>query len=466
MKEKNRKLITIFNFYSINNSLKFKSRNENYCIIILKLNIMIACMILCFLKFNNPKDNINISIKLKNKGFLNITTIHKSKYNYYNYTDNILIYKDLDNNISYVPINQNNAIKESIKISKENYFQFCENKTLLDNTKYKRNNKPKISVIIPYYNKDKFSLYTPLRSIQNQSFKDIEIIFVDDGSSEKKINELIKEMKNDNRIILLKHKTRKGTLMSRVDGIRYSSGEYIIQLDQDDLFINNLLFEKIYKKAIELNADIVQFSTLFFTNKNRNFKLRVSVPKNISITQPELRMTFLKKINEKRFGACSTRMIWDKFVRRETYLEAIEDLGDEYLNHIFFKYEDTLMMFELSQVAISYYYYDIEGYRHNGYREAQSRVSQPNRKGILAMNQLYFIKLLLYKIDPLYDRYHIYKEWGFYGCGSDVKPLNRNEIDLLYEVLEVIFELERLYKNTSKELLTCANNIKRLFGIF
>jgi glycosyltransferase involved in cell wall biosynthesis len=289
---------------------------------------------------------------------------------------------------------------------------------------------------------------------------------VDDGSSEKKINELIKEMKNDNRIILLKHKTRKGTLMSRVDGIRYSSGEYIIQLDQDDLFINNLFFEKIYKKAIELNADIVQFSTLFFTNKIRNFKLRVSVPKNISITQPELRMTFLKKINEKRFGACSTRMIWDKFVRRETYLEAIEDLGDEYLNHIFFKYEDTLMMFELSQVAISYYYYDIEGYRHNGYREAQSRVSQTNRKGILAMNQLYFIKLLLYKIDPIYDRYHIYKEWGFYGCGSDVKPLNRNEIDLLYEVLEVIFELERLYKNTSKELLTCANNIKRLFGIF
>jgi cellulose synthase/poly-beta-1,6-N-acetylglucosamine synthase-like glycosyltransferase len=195
-------------------------------------------MILYFLKLNNPKDKVNISIKMKNKGFLNISTIHKSKYSYYNYTDNILIYKDLYNNISYIPINQTNAIKASTKISKEIYFQFCENKILLDNTKYKRNIKPKISVIIPYYNKDKFSLYIPLRSIQNQSFKDIEIIFVDDGSSEKKINEIIKEMKNDNRIILLKHKTRKGILMSRIDGIRYSSGEYIIQLDQDDLYIN------------------------------------------------------------------------------------------------------------------------------------------------------------------------------------------------------------------------------------
>ena len=54
---------------------------------------------------------------------------------------------------------------------------------LYDDTKYKRNKKPKISVIIPLYNKNKFSIYIPLRSIQNQSLKDIEIIFVDDGSS-------------------------------------------------------------------------------------------------------------------------------------------------------------------------------------------------------------------------------------------------------------------------------------------
>jgi glycosyltransferase involved in cell wall biosynthesis len=289
----------------------------------------------------------------------------------------------------------------------------------LDSTKYKRNNKPKISVIIPYYNKDNFSLYIPLRSIQNQSFKDIEIIFVDDGSSEKKINQLIEEMKNDNRIILLKHKTRKGTLISRVDGVRYSSGEYIIQLDQDDLYINNLLFEELYRKAKNLNIDIVQFSTFVYENENSSHIMRILIPKNISITQPELKKILLMKLNE-RFGRYWT-MIWDKFVRRETYLEAIEDLGDEYLNHIFFAYEDTLMMFELSQIALSYYYYDIIGYRYNIYRAGQSRISQSHLSEILAMNQLYFIKLLLYKGNPLYDRYYIYKEWGFFGCGSEVK---------------------------------------------
>ena len=432
---------------------------------------IIIILILYFIIFNYSEKRSNIFINntnstLNNKGFLKIKTAHKSKFTYYDYKSNIIVYKDLYDNITYKSINEKNAIIPSKQISRDKYFELCEKKTLLDNTKYKRNPNPKISVVIPYYNKKKFSLYICLRSVQNQSFKDIEIIFVDDGSDEQNIKEILEEMKNDNRIILLKHKENKGTLMTRVDGVRYASGEYIIQLDQDDLYIDNLLFEKLYKKAKEQDIDIVQFSTLIYETVDKVTQLEILTPKNTLIKQPELRITFLQKLDEKRFSYCSTRMIWDKFVKRKTYLEAIDDLGDEYLNHKFFLYEDTLMMFELSQVAISYYYYDIEGYRHNGYREAQSRVSLPNRKGILAMNQLYFIKLLLYKIDPLYDRYHIYKEWGFYGCGSDVKPLNRNEIDLLYEVLEVIFELERLYKNTSKELLTCANNIKRLFGIF
>ena len=451
---------TYFNEYTIYFPLKLKSRNKIIFItknFLSKLKIVILYLIIYFL------NNRNISTKINNKGFLNITTIHRSTFTYYNYMDNILVYKDIYNNITYMSINESNAIKETFQISKEKYLELCENHKLLDNTKYKRNNKPKISVIIPYYNKDKFSLYIPLRSIQNQSFKDIEIIFVDDGSSEKKINELIEEMKNDNRIILLKHKERKGTLMSRVDGVRYASGEYIMNLDQDDLYINNLLFQKVYKKAKETKSDIVQFSSFIYEERNKYHILKILIRKNILIRQPKLRISFLKKLNIK-YGRSWT-FIWDKFVRRETYLEAIEDLGDEYLNHLFFLYEDTLMMFELSQIAFSYYYYDINGYRYNYYKAGQSGTSLSNSSDIFAMNQLYFIKLLLYKGDPLFDRYYIYKEWGFTACGSVSMGLNRNEIDLLYEVLEVIFELERLFKNTVKELLKCANNVKRHFGI-
>ena len=137
-------------------------------------------------------------------------------------------------------------------------------------------------------------------------------------------------------------------------------------------------------------------------------------------------------------------------------------MGDEYLNHKFFFYEDTLMMFELSQVAYSYFYYDIFGYRWNTYNAGKSRI---DTIGTVAMNQLYFIKLLLYKFPYRYDRYHIYKEWGFAYCGSEVYHLDKSEIDLLQEVLEVIDQLEIKYNNTCKELLDCAFKIKRHFNL-
>ena len=65
-------------------------------------------------------------------------------------------------------------------------------------------------------------------------------------------------MKDDNRIILLRHKERKSTLLTRADGVRYSSGQYIIQIDQDDMYVNNLLFEQLYNKSKELHVDLLK----------------------------------------------------------------------------------------------------------------------------------------------------------------------------------------------------------------
>ena len=251
----------------------------------------------------------------------------------------------------------------SNEISKEEFSKLCEEGVLLDKTKYKRNINPKINVVIPYYNIINISIKMNLRSIQNQSFKDIEIIYVDDGSPEGNLQEIFEAMNDDNRIILLRHKERKSTLLTRVDGIRYSSGKYIIQIDQDDMYLNNLVFEKLYNKSKELHVDIMQFSYVSSGKPNTFKREIVLTPKNRVITQPELRTAFLQKGGNNRLLNCATRMIWDQFVRRVTYLQAIEDVGDEYMNHRFRFYEDTIMMFELSQVAYSYYFYDIDGIR-------------------------------------------------------------------------------------------------------
>ena len=400
-----------------------------------------------------------------NKGFLEINTTHKGKFTYYNYVSNIKVYKDLFKDKSLTPITEKNYLIPQKLISNEEYCQICEDGILLDKTKYRRNKNPKISVVIPYYNRGNLSITMTLRSIQNQSIKDIEIIIVDDGSIEEKVKDVFEEMKNDNRIILLRHIERKSTLLTRVDGIRYASGEYIIQVDQDDMFLTNLLFETLYTKSKEINVDLIQFN--HYSNDNKKYlKLEhTPMPANVIINQPKLRTAFLAG-GGNRLLYCAIRMIWNFFVRRTTYLEAIDDLGDEYMNHIFRLYEDTLMMFELSQVAYSYYFYEgVNGYRQCTFRSGgiQYGFNETLEKETLAMNQLLFMKLLLHKIDPKYDRYHIYRELGFGQCDNDVKHLNRKDFDLGLEVVEDILELERIYKNTAPELIECINKIKKYY---
>ena len=417
-------------------------------------------------RFTNLKKVKYFNNSSLNKGFLEINTTHKGKFTNYDYASNIKIYKDLYENISYTPITNSNFILQSNQISIEEFSKLCEEGVLLDKTKYKRNSNPKISVVMPYYIiSNNLTITMALRSIQNQSLKDIEIILVDDGSLEEKVNYVLNEMKNDNRIILLRHKQRKSTLLTRVDGVRYASGEYIIQIDQDDMYLNNLLFEKLYNKSKELDIDLIYFNHFFSDNPKAFIPIFPSFPKNVIIKQPELRIAFLFKGGKNRLFHCKIRTIWNFCTRRTTFMEAIEDLGDEYMNHIFRLYEDTILIFELSQVAYSFYYYDILGYRHCIFRSGQSvNNNKTLEKEILAENQLLFIKLLLYKIDPKYDRYHIYKELEFDHCEDNAKNLNKIYFDLGLEVVEVVFELERIYKNTASELIKCFKKIKKYYS--
>jgi len=481
----------MWKYYNENKNKNFKRINFNYNNIFYYKNfilrkkkiyiafLLIICLAYIKVRLSNTNNNNYYNMrgfknfkKLKyynnsilNKGFLEINTTHKGKFTYYDYASNIKIYKDLYQNISYTLINNSNFILQSNQISKEEFSKLCEKGVLLDKTKYKRNNNPKISVIMPYYiiSKD-LTVTMALRSIQNQSLKDIEIILVDDGSLEEKVDYVLNEMKNDNRIILLRHKERKSTLLTRVDGIRYASGEYIIQIDQDDMYINNLLFEKLYNKSKELDIDLIYFNHFSSVKPKVFIPIFPSFSKNVIIKQPELRNAFLIKGGKNRLYHCKIRTIWNFFTRRTTFMEAIEDLGDEYMNHIFRFYEDTILMFELSQVAYSFYYYDIIGYRHCVFRSGQSiNKNKTLEKEILAENQLLFTKLLLYKIDPKYDRYHIYKELEFHRCEYNAKNLNKLNLDLGLEVIEAVFELEKIYKNTAPELIGCMKKIKKYY---
>ena len=88
-------------------------------------------------------------------------------------------------------------------------------------------------------NKEKYILRF-LRSIQNQFFDNIEIILLDDFSLHNSIKIIEKLQKDDERIVLIKHKNNKGTLISRINGILKSKGKYIIIPDSDDILSNDI----------------------------------------------------------------------------------------------------------------------------------------------------------------------------------------------------------------------------------
>ena len=142
--------------------------------------------------------------------------------------------------------------KERRKVAK--YIDDCFNGVLYTKTKYKKLENPKISVIIPVYNKEIFVLRI-LRSIQNQSLKDIEIIFCDDNSYDNSTKLIEEYQKDDERILLIKHTINKGTLITRNDGANLAKGEYLLFIDGDDILINDIL-EKTYYKAKKNDIDI------------------------------------------------------------------------------------------------------------------------------------------------------------------------------------------------------------------
>ncbi len=115
----------------------------------------------------------------------------------------------------------------------------------------------KISVIVPVYNCEDY-LDESIKSILNQSFKDIEVICVDDGSVDDSLKILKKFSMHDARLKVLPQENQ-GVSVARNNALKKVSGDYIYFFDADDYLVADAL-EKAYNNAINNNSDIVIFN--------------------------------------------------------------------------------------------------------------------------------------------------------------------------------------------------------------
>ena len=118
-------------------------------------------------------------------------------------------------------------------------------------------NKTDISVIMPIYNGEKY-LEETLDSLLKQTYKDFEIICIDDASTDTTRDILQRYRRTDDRIRILKNAEHAGAAFSRNRGIRAAAGKYITFLDGDDIFEEDM-FYAARNAMIEHSLDLVMY---------------------------------------------------------------------------------------------------------------------------------------------------------------------------------------------------------------
>ena len=113
----------------------------------------------------------------------------------------------------------------------------------------------KISVIITAYNVDKF-IERAVKSVLSQTYKNIEVVIVEDCSTDNTKDIIEQLAKEDDRIKIIYHESNKGAGWGRRDGIEASTGDYFITVDGDD-WLDEDFIESLVKKAEETGADVV-----------------------------------------------------------------------------------------------------------------------------------------------------------------------------------------------------------------
>ncbi|MCD7801400.1 MAG: glycosyltransferase [Clostridiales bacterium] len=118
---------------------------------------------------------------------------------------------------------------------------------------------PKLSIIIPVYNASAY-LEQALDSVLNQSLKDIEVICVDDGSTDSSPDILRRYAKKDSRVRLL-HQDNLHAGVARNAGLAVATGEYVHFLDADDYVLDHA-YEALYTRAVKYDLDLLKCSTV------------------------------------------------------------------------------------------------------------------------------------------------------------------------------------------------------------
>ena len=166
---------------------------------------------------------------------------------------------------------------------------------------------PEISIIIPVYNSEKY-LDTCLNSLINQTFKDIEIICINDGSMDNSLNIMEKYAQTDKRIIVISQEN-SGVAVARNKGLKTATGNYVMFCDSDDYYYPDMCKTMLNKLKKE-NVDTVMCSANVFSDFKSTRDLK-------EVQEQYDNKDYLCSLNDWKNKLLLSNELWNKIFKKE-----------------------------------------------------------------------------------------------------------------------------------------------------
>ena len=258
-------------------------------------------------------------------------------------------------NLDFIYDDRNTSFKKAY-----NFLIKClEHKLIHNITKNISVENPEVTAVIPVYNSKNY-INRCIKSIQNQNMSNIEIILVNDFSTDDTLNYTLSLQEEDPRIKIINNKKNMGILYSRSVGALSAKGKYIFPIDNDDMFLGEELFSSITYIADKGNFDIVEFKGMQTRQKGNKVINEVGDTNwgnhklNLVMFQPELGDYPLRA--SKKIGDYDKYdvYLWNKCIRTKIYQKALNKMGEDRYSRFMLAHEDVVAVFFLFNTAQSF----------------------------------------------------------------------------------------------------------------
>lgn len=180
--------------------------------------------------------------------------------------------------------------------------------------------KPRISVIVPVYNVE-YYLDKCINSILNQSFRDFELILVNDGSTDGSLNICKKYVDKDERVKIISQ-SNKGLSAARNTGLKNADGYYICFVDSDD-FVEKDYLKYLLNNIEKYNSDISMCEYYLTDDKGKKYSVeKFNEPQNVSVLSGEKTFSYFYK-----YGYEPNVVAWNKIYKKCLFKDIKYDEG-------------------------------------------------------------------------------------------------------------------------------------------